>query len=226
MRRIMLVASLALALMASAAPAAAAESFQFRSQGSSAYASFTNVPPEELVPGTYFFTDVWAADSISTSEGQTYEYDGVCVFRYTFTIDADGSWTDESFLGACGNADLTIERRLTGGSIVASIPVEECLAWDDQTGECLEVVNLGTIDVDLTLTASGPTYHYHGASTGGTAGIYQYTSHGSGTSRNAVPAGTVTLTAPDGPVTDLTGGADGYGSLQQSRDGYVDVIVR
>ena len=228
MRRILLVASLALALMAAAAPAAAAESFHFRGQGNWANASFSNVPfsEETIPPGTYFYTDVWASSSIVTGEGQTYEDSGVCVFHSEITIDADGNWSENNFFGACGAGDLTIARRLGGGSIVATIPVEECLAWDEATKECLEVVSAGTIDVDLTLTGTGPTYRYHGVSSGGSAGIYQYSQHGSGTSRAANPSGTLTFTAADGSVTDLTGGVVGSASLQQSRDGYIEVVVR
>lgn len=227
MRRIILVASLALALMASAAPAAAAESFHFRGEGNWASASFSNVPwgEETIPPGTYFYTDLWASSSIFTGNGETYEDSGVCVFRSEITIDADGNWSENSFLGTCGVGDLTIARRLAGGRIVATLPMEECLAWDEETKECLEVVSTGTIDVDLVLSGTGPTYRYHGVSSGGQAGYYQYTQHGSGTSRAAVPAGTLTFTATDGSVTDLTGGAEGFASLQQSRDGYVEVYV-
>ena len=226
MRRILLVASLALALMAAAAPAAAAESFQFRGQGNWASASFSDVPfsEETIPPGTYFYTDVWASSSIVTGEGQTYEDSGVCVFHSEITIDADGNWSEDNFFGACGAGQLTIARRLGSGSIVATIPMQECLNWDKDTGECLEAVDLGTIDVDLTLTGTGPTYRYHGTSSGGSAGLYQYSQHGTGSSRAAVPAGTLTFTATDGSETDLTGGVAGWASLQQSRDGYIEVV--
>ncbi len=228
MRRFLVTASLVLALIVTAAPVTAAETFQFRGEGNWATASFNSVPfgEEQIPPGTYFFTDVWASSSIFTGEGQTYEDSGVCVFHIEVTVDADGNWLEENFLGACASgADLSFGRRLSNGSIAASLPIEDCLAPNKETGECDEVVSLGTITVDLTMTGVGPTYRNHGTSSGGTAGQYQYVSHGGGTSREAIPSGTLTFTAPDGSMTDLTGGAAGFGYMQQSRDGYVEVIV-
>ena len=226
MRRILAAASLLLVLVVTAAPVAAAETYTFRGEGNWANAVFTNVPfdEEQIPPGSYTYTEIYASSSITTGEGETYEDSGVCLYHVQFTIDTDGNWTEESFVGACGSGDLTIAKRLSGGSIVATFPLEECVLWDEETKECLEIVSLGSIDVDVALTGTGPTYRYHGVSTGGTAGFGQYTQHGSGSSRAANVAGTVTLSL-DGSVTDLTGGVEGFGSLQQSRDGYVEVYV-
>ena len=227
MRRLLVAASLVLALVVTAAPVAAAETFSFRGEGNWASVFYTNLPfgEEPIPPGTYTYTEVYASSSITTGEGETYEDGGVCLFHAEITIDADGNWSDNNFLGTCGYGDLTITRRMGAGSIVATFPLEECLVWDEETKECLEIVSGGSIDVDLALTGVGPTYRYHGVSTGGTAGLHQYTSHGTGTSREAIPSGALTFTAPDGTVTDLTGGVAGSAFMQQSRDGYVEVIV-
>jgi hypothetical protein len=226
MRRFLVAVSLTLALVATAAPAAAAEAFQLRGEGNWASVWYSNLPngEEPIPPGTYVYTEVFASSTIFTGEGEIYEDSGVCLFHAEITIDADGNWSENNFLGTCGYGELTIARRLSAGSIVASFPLEECLVWDEETKECLEMVSVGSIDVDLALTGTGPTYRYHGVSTGGTAGIHQYSSHGTGTSRTANAAGTLTLSV-NGAVTDLTGGVPGFGSLQQSRDGYVQVNV-
>jgi hypothetical protein len=222
-----LVASLAISLIASPA-LAGSDSFHFRGSGSSAYGFFTNVPmdQEQIPPGSYFYTDIWASHSIVTGEGNTYEDSAACLFHQTFTIDAGGNWTSDAWFGTCvSGADLSISKRLIGASLVATLPLEECLAWDEATGECTEIVNLGTAVVDLTWTGVGPTYRYHGTGSGGAAGNYQYTYHGNGASRNASPSGSATLVSPDGSEEDLTGGLDGLGSISQSRDGYVQVII-
>ena len=227
MRRILAVASLVLALLVPAASVAAAEQFHFTGQGNWAYATFTNAAFDEngsLPPGDYFYTDLWASRSIVTGDA-TYEDSGVCVFSQTFSIAADGNWVDGTWVGACGPADLSIARRLTGATLSASLPVEECIAWDEQTKDCLEIVPLGTLAVDLAFAGTGPTYRYHGSSTGGIAGYYQYIQHGTGLSREANVAGSITLTAPDESVMDLTGGVDGHGAIQQSKDGYVEVVI-
>jgi hypothetical protein len=222
-----LVASLAITLTASPA-LAGSDSFHFRGSGSSAYGFFTNVPmdQEQIPPGSYFYTDVWASRSIVTGGGDTYADSAACVFHVAFTIDADGNWTEDAYFGTCvSGANLSISKRLTGASLVAALPVEECLAWDEETGECTELVNLGTILVDLAWVGDGPTYRYHGTGSGGTAGNYQYTYHGTGSSRNASPSGSLSFIGPDGSDQDLTGGLDGLGSISQSRDGYVEVII-
>ena len=222
-----LVASLAIALTASPA-LAGSDSFHFRGSGSSAYGFFTNVPmdQEQIPPGSYFYTDIWASHSIVTGDGDTYEDSGACVFHYAFTIDAAGNWTGDQSFGTCvSGAELSFAKRLAGASLVANLPLEECLAWDEATGECTEVVNLGTALVDLTWTGVGPTYRYHGTGSGGAAGNYQYAYHGTDSSRNASPSGSLSFIGPDGSEQDLTGGLDGLGSISQSRDGYVEVII-
>lgn len=221
-----LVASLAITLTASPA-LAGSDSFHFRGSGSSASAFFTNVPMnlEQIPPGSYFYTDVWASHSIVTGDG-SYEDSGACVFHETFTIDAEGTWTSDAWFGTCvSGADLSFAKRLAGASLVATMPLIECTAWDDATGECLVLVESGTILVDLTWLGVGPTYRYHGTGSGGTAGNHQYTYHGTGSSRNASLSGSATLVRPDGSEQDLTGGLDGLGSISQSRDGYVEVII-
>jgi len=227
MRRIIMVASLALAVVASAAaPVAAAETYQFRAQGSWANAVFTNVVVDDngtVMPGDYFYTELWASTTIYAGDA-TFQDSGVCVFGQTFSVDADGNWIDGTFVGSCGPANLSVARKLASGHVTASLPIEECTLWDEQTKECLESTVVGSIAVDVTWAGSGPLYRYHGTSTGGTAGFYQYVQHGTGTSRQATPSGEITYTA-DGSATDLTGGLAGFGLLQESRDGYVDVSV-
>ncbi len=227
-RRLLVALVASLALVVGASPVlAGSETFRFTASSSFAYGSFTNLPMdgEELPPGTYFYTDVWASEWIVTGDA-AYEEGSVCVFHGEFTIDADGNWTGEQWLGACASgADLSIARRLTGASVMATLPVEECLAWDEASGECLEVVSLGTILVDLSWIGDGPIYRSHGSYSGGVAGYYQYASHGTASGRDALLAGSATLTRPDGSEADLTGGLDGSGFMWQSRGGSVEVII-
>jgi hypothetical protein len=231
MRRLVAILTLVIAVSLTAAPVlAGAESFQFRSTGNWAEASYSNVPPDkdQIPPGSYFSTYVWAADSIVTGGGELFHEGGggVCVFHDTFTVDASGEFQWGQSIGSCADgAHLTVSRRLTSASVAAEIPVVECVEYDPETEECIDVVDLGTIVVDLAWTGEGPIKRYHGSSSGGSAGDYQYTSHGTGASRAATPSGRVDLVAPDGTVTDLTGGLDGDGHIQRSQDAYTEVLI-
>lgn len=229
MRRLIVILAVSLVALAAAAPASATESYQFRSSGNSAAASFSDFPwdSETIPPGTYFYTDVWASQSINRDNGTVYDDSGLCMFHETFTIDDNGEWTGGTGFGECvSGVDLTLSRKLTSASLTASFPVGTCLAWDDQTGECLDFLDLGIVEIDLDVVGVGPISRYHGTGSWGAAGNYQTTYHGTGSSRDATPSGTIELVGPDGSVIDLTGGLAGHGYLSQSRDGYVEIVVK
>jgi len=229
MRRLIVILAASLVALAAAAPASAAESYHFRSSGTSAAASFSNVPwDSETIPaGTYFYTDVWASKSITNDNGTVYDDNALCVFHETFTIDGNGEWTSDASFGECvSGADLAISKRLTTAGMAASIPVASCVDWDKDTGDCLEPIELGTVEIDLDLVGVGPIQRFHGTGSGGTTGSYQSTYHGTGSFRDATAGGTLELVGPDGSVTDLTGGLAGRGYMAQSRDGWVEVVVK
>ena len=126
MRRSLIVLGLSAFLLANASSVLADTSplpdesgtYHFRSSGSSAAASFSNVPSdtEVLPPGTYFSTDIWASDSISTQGGDVFQDSGVCVFHWTFTITDSGDWVDGPSIDGCvSEADLTVSRRTGRG---------------------------------------------------------------------------------------------------------------
>jgi len=226
LRRWTLVLAVVASLLMSAAPtavaAAARSGYHYQERGSGLNAFFSNVAWDEegnLLPGDYAETYVYGARYLAKGDGSwTDQY--VCVEQYTFSIDADGNWTDGSWFGACGSADtLTLDQRLNNGRLVAAFVAEECVAWDDETGDCLDWVTLGDVAVDLTFTGTGRAEQWHGTGTGGTAGMYQYTSHGVGTDRAADVAGTVTLNG-----ASLTEGATMTGAwMSSSKSGYVEV---
>ena len=148
------------------------------------------------------------------------------MFHWTFTITDSGDWVDGPSIDGCvSEADLTVSRRLAGAGIVAAVPVGRCLDYDKDTGDCLDFVDLGTVMVDLDLSGVGRTVRYHGASSGGSGGSYQFIYHSSGSERRATVSGSVDLVAPDGSIEDLTGGGVGGGYLSQSRDGSTDVFI-
>lgn len=208
-----------------AGPAAAAETYQAHATGSSAYALFTNIDWETFdwenpAPGTYFETYVDAGMSIS-SGGETYG-PGACVWSYSFDIDENGQYAGDSWVGACGDATaFTLDRRLDSASLQASFPVVDCAAWSEDGEECLELIELGTLDVDLAWTGTGPIFRSHGSSSGGIAGDYQYVEHGTGAQRSATPSGVVTL---DG-TSLIDGATSADGGLWASRDGWVEIYV-
>ncbi|MCJ7709962.1 MAG: hypothetical protein MUQ32_03945 [Chloroflexi bacterium] len=222
LRRMALVLAVVASLLIAALPAAAATTSHSQERGSGLSAGFSNVVWDEdgnLAPGDYFETYVDAATYVAKTDG-SWMYQYVCIDHYEFTITRRGRWVDESWFYACGEATtLTLGKGLGSGHLLATFEAEECLAWDEATWECTEPISLGTIDVDLTLTGTGRVERWHGTGSGGTAGSYQYTSHGSGSSRSADVSGTVTL---DGAslTTDAT---PAYGWLFTSKNGYVDV---
>jgi hypothetical protein len=217
-----LVLAVVASLLVAAAPAAAATTSHYREQGSGLSAGFSNVVWDDngdLLPGSYFETWVDAATYLTTGDGSGgYQY--ACVNHWEFTIDAGGNWVDESWFGACGEASvLTFGKGLSNGHIVAAFEAEECLAWDDQTGACLATISLGEVAVDVTLTGTGSIERWHGTGSGGSAGMYQYTYHGTGSSRSGNPTGSVTLGG-----ASLTAGATWmYGSMFTSKSGSMDV---
>jgi hypothetical protein len=222
MRRLMLLLALIAGLSVAAAPALGATTMHYQERGSGVSAYFSDVAFDEqgnILPGRYAETWVDAATYLTRGDG-TWAFEYVCVNHSEFRITQKGEWVEDEWIGACSEAaTFTVMRRLSGAAITATIPVEECLAWDDQTGECLETIVIGTFDVDLVLTGVGPLRYYHGTSSGGTAGEYQYTSHGSGVERTAEVSGSIAL---DG--ASLVDGATTSGAwLFQTKTGYMEV---
>lgn len=226
MKRVLVGIALVASLIVSASPALAADTYHWRNSGDGMSAGWSNVPwdQEVIPPGTYF--DTWV-DVSTNIEGGMGTYDtmggGICVNQWTFTIDADGNWTDESGMGTCGDpTSFTMDKRLNSARVVATLPVMECTEWDKDTGECIgEPVLLGTFAVDLTLAGNGRILREHGTSSGGTAGFYQSTYHGTGMHRTAIASGTVTF---DG--ASVIGGATNSGAdMWSMRSGGVDIMI-
>lgn len=223
LKRVTVLVVAVTSLAALAGPVSGAEVYRLRATASAISVSFTNVPDGEkdtLPPGEYFITDVFGARQLAVGDG-TYEYNYVCVISARFAIDGNGDWIGEGGVFACGQAQtLTVDRRFNTGRLVATIEVNDCAAWDDLTGECLEPV-VGTIDVDLTLTGFGKVYRSRGTSTYGTAGLFSYVYHDVSTQRAAIPSGTVTL---DGaPLID--GATSVTGTLIDASGGWVEVTI-
>lgn len=223
MKRVLLSLALVGGLLASASPALGAETWHWRNSGSGAFAAWSNVAwseDESLAPGTYFVTYVDASAFVDSGDGGW--ADGLCVETFTFTVDEQGEWLDDSWLAGCASAEtLDVDRRLGSARVVGSVPIVECEAWTEE-GECDgEPTEIGRFEVDLSFTGIGPAYRYHGASSGGTAGFYQGTYRGSGQSREATVTGTLTL---DG-TSAIAGATNAFAMLWTSRQGAVEVYV-
>jgi hypothetical protein len=226
MKRVLIGVALVASLIVAASPALAADTYHWRNSGDGLSAMWTTVPwdVEVIPPGTYSETWVDASTSIDNGMG-TYDTtgNGVCLSYWKATVDQDGNWTEETYLSACGDPTVfSVDKRLGGGRLVATLPVIECTEWDKETGECIgEPTLIGTFDIDLTLAGTGPIYRNHGTSSGGTAGFYQETSHGTGTDRAAIASGTVRL---DG--ASVIGGATAtMASLWSFRNGSVSISI-
>lgn len=220
MRRLVALLAAIASLTIMVTPSLGASTYHIREQGSGLGASFRNFDwDEELPPGTYFETYIDASSYLAVGS-EDYQDQYACVFHWSFTIGDGGEWLDDSSVGGCGTVDeLAVGSRLDSGHVAGAIPVEDCLEWDEETGECLEVAEVGLIEFDLTFTGDGPINRWHGTNSGGIAGGYQYVSHGTGADRAAVPAGSLTL---DG-ASLIDGATRTDGFLFRSRGGWVDI---
>lgn len=226
MKRVVLAClAVAASLVVAVSPVLAADTYHWRSSGNGFMAVWSDVPGglEQIPPGTYFETSVSASTSMSDMSTADTMGNGLCVNHWTFTVDGDGNWVDESGFGACGDAAVfQIDKKLGSAHVTGSVAVQDCTAWDDETGECIgDWITLGMFAVDVTMTGTGPLYRQHGASSGGTAGFYQYTSHGNGSERAGIPSGSITL---DGAsvIDDATMSG---GNLWSYKDGGVDIMI-
>jgi hypothetical protein len=222
MRRFVAGLALVAALVLAATPVLAADTYHYRNTGKGLFAYYGNISwdGDSIPPGEYFETYVDAASYVSTGGGGGYNY--ACVHHWAFAVDELGRWTEVRSIWGCGPSSLlTLDGKLNTARLVAEFSVEECLAWDDWTGECLEPVSLGSIAIDLTMTGTGKLYRTHGTSTGGAAGVYQYASHGSGVERAGIPSGTLNF---DG--TSLTAGAAWSGGwMFDQKSGATEIFI-
>ena len=222
MRRLLLLLAVIAGVAVAATPVVAATTFHTRETGTGLNAYFTNAvwdeqgnPPD----GTYFDTWIYAAERVASGEFE-YEDASVCIEHNEITI-VDGDWAGKSWFSACGPYDsLTIAKKLASGTVTATFDAVECAAWDEETGECTEENDLGTVVINITATGSGPLTNYHQTGSGGTAGQYQSTYHGNGSYRGATVTGTVTL---DG-ASLVVGATQSGGEIFKTKSGYVDVI--
>lgn len=222
-RRLAIVLAAAASLLMVASPASAAQTYTARQSGLAIDAVFTNLPvdAETYPPGDYFVTWVWGASELG-SDLLEHEAQDVCAFREGFTITDEGEWIDWTFVGGCGEAQtLTIDRQLATGRLVASFPVTDCAAWDEETGECLEIIELGTLSIDLTLTGTGQVQRYRSVSAGGVAGLYSSVFHGTGALRTASVGGDITL---DG-ASLIAGATYSDAQMVKTKTGYVEVSI-
>jgi hypothetical protein len=220
MKRVLALITLGASLLLAASPVMAAEVWHWSGGGTGAEAYWTNMDweAETFPPGSYYET--YVAVSTEASPAADTMGGGLCVYHYGFTILENGDWIEEPWGEACGDpSTLTFERRFNGAHVAGTLPFTTCTAWDEQD-ECIETFE-GTFEIDLTFTGYGPTIRSHDSSNGGTAGVWQYSWHGSSQSRSATVSGTVTL---DG--SDITAGAtDSWADLWKSRDHSVEIQV-
>ncbi len=218
--------SLGAAALLSMAMAAttSADVYRVRATDDVVVASFSNFPDgewESPPPGEYFFADVVAASELA-SGSEAYDGNFACVSYEAFSVDETGEFWWLGGVFACGPVTtLVIDRRLQSAELVATLPVEDCAAWDEQTGECLEPIELGAVEIDLSFDGIGRIERQHSSSAGGVAGEYSYASHGIGSVRDAIPSGTVTL---DGESL-IAGATTVNGALMSFSGGWVEISL-
>lgn len=223
MKRVLALLALAASLAVVASPVLAAETYHWRGTGNGMEATWTNVEwsEEGLAPGTY--AETWLMVATEASDSYDTFGDGLCVSYYTFTVTESGEISDDASIDACGAADVfTMQRRLGGGHVTGTIPVTSCLEWDENWEECIGGwAQTGEFQVDVNFTGEGPILRSHNVSSGGTAGYWQYTWHGSHQSRSATASGTVAYNG----ASIIDGAPNAYATLWTSRDASVEINV-
>lgn len=221
-RRIIVGLALLASLVLASTPAlAATDTFHYVNYGRGMFAAWDDIEwsEEGPLPGTYFQLMVDALEYVEATADTT--GGEVCVWYESFILAEDGDGEVIESFGGCGSADaFAVDKKLAAGHVEATIPIEECLVWDEETGECLESETIGTVSLDVTAVGVGRIERSQSKYSGGLPGSYHYSSHGKSLYRSAEVDGSVTL---DG--TSLTEGALWTGgSLFWSRDGYLEVI--
>lgn len=223
-RKIGLSLAVTAVLSLAMASTASADVYRVRATEDVVFAAFSNIPGDQwegLPAGDYFVTDLIAATQLALGS-EEYEDNFVCLKHEEFSVDDAGESTWLGGVFACGPATtLSIDRRLETAQLTASLPVVDCAAWDEETGECLEPIELGTIEIDLSFEGTGRIQRQHSASSGGTTGEYTSVSHATGTARAATPSGIVTFDG--GSLIDGATSVDG--SLLSASGGWVEVSL-
>jgi hypothetical protein len=209
----------AVILLATAGPASASAevtTVQMREHG--AAVNFTNIPeylsdePVETPPGTYYFITVSAG--VGEASGHNYagsSKDTAWITYTEWTVNRKGAWelvTDWAGFAPDGAQGLDMSNSAAWATLDASIPVGYCseYASEDQGGNCLDYVQVGTARVDLAWRATTDLMSDAWTESWGVPGEWQYTARHTGHYREAAVTGTLTLpgSMPQGVVSEGT----------------------
>ena len=125
-------------------------------------------------------------DQLTTaSDGETYL--SYILFEYLLELCDDNGCTTEYISGLVENVPFSIDRKkLSSGSVDVSVPSVRCIS-DGAMETCDEV----SVPIDVTWAGYGAFIRSHGTSSGGIAGVYQYTLNGAATERWANVSGSI-----------------------------------
>ena len=202
---------------------------QMREQGVTI--NLTNIPwmlsddPVETPDGTYYFMSIKAAVGEASGHnisGTSMDETGVSYHQWAVSNDV---WTFlPGWSGSVPNtAGLVMTRSLSGATLKTSnIPVGYCNSYEteDAGGGCTDYVNVGTVDLDLTVTPTSKLMTGVNTDTWGVPGVMQYTSRLTGTYRDVSVSGDVKL-----PGLDAASYSSPLGSIYRMAIGSMDLWV-
>jgi hypothetical protein len=173
----------------------------------SADAVFTNAPMDSGLVAGKVYTDVmvYASDQATTEDGATYTDDFTFVDVYSYKIDRRGNFsTVSSSFGFAGGDDVTFSgdaRRLSTATLTARVDMQKC--------DARACTSVGTSDVSVSWSGTGPTTTYRGSFRTSDPGQFHSTGRFNGSSRGATAAGTVPVLGSTGAVfASISSGTD------------------
>lgn len=226
----LLAAALLMAVPAPAAASADVTTMQLREHGVAA--NVTNIPGfpshDPGVPrGTYYEFTIMSGVGEGIGQdgagpGEHWAYIGYA----EYAVDRRGNWQDVAGWGGYapdGAAGLVMTPNASAATLRATIPVGYCAEYapEDQGGECIDEVSVGTVALDLTWTPTSKLMSGETQESWGDPGSWHYVFRLTGHYRDASVSGTITM--PDGTVLDVV--SSEWGTLYIKSIGSLDVYV-
>jgi hypothetical protein len=219
-----------MAVPAPAAASAEVTTMQLREHGAAANVfsdpNFLWGDPGAPRGNYYEFTIMSGIGEVSSSDNPNVITDWAYIGYAAYTVDRRGNWEDVGGWGGYapdGAAGLTMARNASSATLRTTIPVGYCAEYapEDQGGECIDEVSVGTVALDLTWTPTSKLMSGETQESWGDPGSWRYVFRLTGHYRDASVSGTITM--PDGSVLDVV--SSEWGTLYIKSIGSLDVYV-
>jgi len=166
---------------------AAGQVFRLSYVGKGADAGCTTCPSGPATNEVCTDTYISVSEQMYTEDGVQFPSTTLFLYQYSYKVDRRGNWVSVSDTYGYGEANLSIDQKLTRAFASATVPLTTCTV--DRRGN-YTCVDSPSIAVSASWTGQGDLSksgsHSHSVSKG-----YKYNSHFQGTYRNAIADGQV-----------------------------------